>query len=58
VSGSAAADKNFLATFSSDKKNSEANKQVTGLEGNWSGKAQANYEKARTLAEQAVALLK
>lgn len=58
VSGSAAADKAFLATFSADKKNSEANKQVTGLEGNWSGKAQANYEKARTLAEQAVALLK
>jgi phosphoglycerate transport regulatory protein PgtC len=58
VSGSAAADKNFLATFSADKKNSDANKQVTGLEGSWSGKAQANYEKARTLAEQAVALLK
>jgi len=58
VSGSAAADKAFLATFSADKKNSEANKQVTGLEGNWSGKAQANYEKARTLAEQALALLK
>ena len=58
VSGSAAADKNFLATFSTDKTNSEANKQVTGLEGTWSGKAQANYEKARTLAEQAVALLK
>ena len=58
VSGSAAADKGFLATFSADKKNSDANKQVTGLEGNWSGKAQANYEKARMLAEQAVALLK
>jgi phosphoglycerate transport regulatory protein PgtC len=58
VSGSAAADKTFLATFSADKKNSEANKQVTGLEGNWSGKAQANYEKARTLAEQAAALSK
>jgi ABC-type Fe3+ transport system substrate-binding protein len=58
VSGSAAADKAFLATFSADKKNSDANKQVTGLEGSWSGKAQANYEKARTLAEQAVALLK
>jgi hypothetical protein len=57
VNAGLAADPAFLATFAADKKNSEANKQVTGREGEWSGKAQDNYQKAKALAEQAVGLV-
>lgn len=58
VTAAMAGDKGFLATFSADKKNSEANKQVTGLEGSWNSKALENYNKARELAEKAASLAK
>jgi hypothetical protein len=44
--------------FAANKKDAEANKRITGLEGDWSGKALENYNQARSLAEQAEALLK
>lgn len=50
-----AADKDFLAVFSANKKDAAANKQLTGLEDRWNAKARENYERARTLAEQALA---
>jgi phosphoglycerate transport regulatory protein PgtC len=58
VGAGMAGDKVFLDTFSADKKNSEANKQVTGLEGNWNSKALENYNNARQLAEKAASLAK
>ncbi|MES2185125.1 MAG: extracellular solute-binding protein [Pseudomonadota bacterium] len=58
VSPAMVGDKTFLATFSADKKNSEANKQITGLEGDWNSKALAHYNSARQLAEKAAALAK
>ena len=58
VSSSLAADKTFLDTFGADKKNSEANKQITGLEGNWNSKALDHYNRAKQLAEQALSLAK
>ena len=53
-----ASDKSFLALFTANKKDAAVNKQVTGLEDNWNTKARANYERARQLAEQAVAQAK
>lgn len=50
------ADKDFLAVFASDKKQAKANKQMTALEGRWNSEARENYERARALAEQALAL--
>ncbi|MFS2205157.1 ABC transporter substrate-binding protein [Variovorax sp. Varisp36] len=58
VSASMVADKAFLTMFAANKKDAEANKRITGLEGDWSGKALENYNQARSLAEQAEALLK
>ena len=55
VSAAMVNDKTFLATFSADKKNSQANKQITGLEGSWNSKALANYNTARQLADKAAA---
>ncbi|MDP1899564.1 MAG: extracellular solute-binding protein [Rubrivivax sp.] len=51
-----AADKEFLAVFAASKKDAAVNKRVTGLEDHWNSSARANYERARTLAEQALAL--
>lgn len=56
VSATMAENKEFLASFAADKKNSATNKQVTGLEGSWNSKALEHYEEARKLAEQATAL--
>ena len=56
VSDSMAENKDFLASFAADKKNSAANKEVTGLEGSWNAKALQHYDEARQLAEQATAL--
>lgn len=58
VSETLAKDKNFLQLFTSDKKNAETNKQVTGVEGSWNSKALDNYRQARQLAEEALALAK
>ncbi len=58
VSEAMAKDQSFLALFTSDKKNAETNKQVTGVEGAWNSKALDNYKQARQLAEEAVALAK
>lgn len=58
VSDAMAKDKSFLTLFTSDKKNAETNKQVTGVEGSWNSKALDNYKLARQLAEEAAALVK
>jgi ABC-type Fe3+ transport system substrate-binding protein len=50
------ADKDFLAIFAADKKKAKANKQMTALEGRWNNEARENYERAKSLAEQAAAL--
>ncbi len=56
VDAAKAADKDFLAIFAADKKDAAVNKRVTGLEDHWNRSARANYERARALAEQALAL--
>ncbi|MCA0175135.1 MAG: extracellular solute-binding protein [Proteobacteria bacterium] len=53
-----AADKGFLAVFSADKKAAETSKQITTLENRWNSAARVNYDRARSLAEQALALTK
>ncbi|MBL0148472.1 MAG: extracellular solute-binding protein [Ideonella sp.] len=53
-----AADKNFLALFTANKKDAAVNKQVTGLEDRWSSQSRDNYSRAKALAEQAAGLLK
>jgi phosphoglycerate transport regulatory protein PgtC len=55
VGAGMAADKNFLAMFTANKKDAAANKQMTGLEDRWNTKALEHYERAKTLAEQALA---
>ncbi len=58
VSEAMSRDARFLALFTSDKKDADANKQVTGVEGAWNAKALDNYRLARQLAEEAAALVK
>ncbi len=58
VSATMVKDTEFLALFRKNKKDVEVAKQLTGLEDLWSTKSKANYEKAKTLAEQAAALVK
>lgn len=55
VGASLAADKSFLALFTANKKDAKANKEVTGLEDRWNSHARENYERAKSLAEQALA---
>lgn len=55
VGSQLAGDKDFLALFTANKMNAAANKQVTGLEDRWNAHARANYEGAKSLAEQALA---
>ena len=50
-----ATNKDFLELFTKNKKDAAVNKQVTGLEDTWSRHAKENYERARILAEQALA---
>ena len=50
-----AGNKDFLELFTKNKKDAAVNKQVTGLEDTWSRHAKENYERARTLAQQALA---
>jgi ABC-type Fe3+ transport system substrate-binding protein len=49
-------DKEFLAVFAASKKDASINKRVTALEDHWNTSARGNYERARSLAEQALAL--
>lgn len=58
VSADMVKDAEFLALFRKNKKEVAVAKQLTGLEDLWSTKSKANYEKAKGLAEQAVALVK
>jgi ABC-type Fe3+ transport system substrate-binding protein len=51
-----AADKQFLALFSANKKDAEVNKQVTGLEDRWNAGARDHYTRAKALADQAAGL--
>jgi ABC-type Fe3+ transport system substrate-binding protein len=55
VGAGMAGNKDFLAVFTANKKDAAVNKQVTGLEDSWNRHAQANYQRARQLAEQALA---
>ena len=56
VDAARASDKEFLAVFAASKKDAAVNKRVTALEDHWNSSARSNYERARTLAEQALAL--
>ena len=55
VDAARAADKEFLAVFAASKKDAAVNKRVTALEDHWNSAARSNYERARALAEQALA---
>ncbi len=55
VGAGMAGNKDFLALFTANKKNAAVNKQVTGLEDSWNRHALENYQRARQLAEQALA---
>lgn len=55
VGSGLAGDKEFLALFTANKKDASANKQMTGLEDRWNTHARDNYERAKSLAEQAQA---
>jgi len=55
VGAGMAGNKDFLALFTANKKDAAVNKQVTGLEDSWNRHAQDNYQRARQLAEQALA---
>ncbi|MOA66802.1 hypothetical protein D3C78_1936890 [compost metagenome] len=56
IDGKKAADPAFLAIFAGNKKDAAVNQQITQLEGEWNGRARANYEEAVKLARQAAAL--
>jgi ABC-type glycerol-3-phosphate transport system substrate-binding protein len=54
VGAKLAGDKDFLALFTANKKDAAVNKQVTGLEDRWNAHARDNYQRAKSLAEQAL----
>ncbi|MVW71626.1 MULTISPECIES: ABC transporter substrate-binding protein [unclassified Bordetella] len=56
IDAKAVNDPEFLAIFLRDKKDASASQQISQLEGEWSGKARANYEEAVKLAREAAAL--
>ena len=56
VDGKRAANPAFLKIFAGNKKDAAVNQQITQMEGEWNGKARANYEEAVKLARQAAAL--
>ena len=56
VGQSMAGNKDFLNLFTANKKEAAVNKQITGLEDRWNSAARDNYGRAKTLAEQALAL--
>jgi len=47
-----------LALFAANKKDAAVSKSVTGLENYWNNSARQNYERAKSLAEQALAAAK
>jgi len=51
-----AADPAFQKLFSGDKRDASVSQKITQLEGEWNGKARANYDEAVKLAGQAAAL--
>jgi ABC-type Fe3+ transport system substrate-binding protein len=55
VDSKKAADKEFLTLFAANKKDAAVSKSVTTLENHWNTGARQNYERARELAEQALA---
>ena len=58
VSAEKAADKDFLALYSTTKRDALRTKEVTALEEYWGREARKNYAKAEELAKQAAALVK
>jgi len=58
VNASLVKDPQFLATFTKNKRDAAVNKEVTGLEDSWNGRAKANYEKAKELAVKAAGLVR
>jgi ABC-type Fe3+ transport system substrate-binding protein len=58
VNAQKAADKEFLALFAANKKDAAVSKSVTGLENYWNNSARQNYERAKSLADQALAAVK
>lgn len=48
----------FLALFRKNRRDVEVSKQLTGLEQLWATKARENYERARSLAQQAQGMAK
>ena len=58
VNAQKAADKEFLALFAANKKDAAVSKNVTGLENYWNNSARQNYERAKSLAEQALIAVK
>ncbi len=56
IDGKQAADPQFLAIFGGNKKDAAVNQKITQLEGEWNGKAKANYEEAARLAREAMSL--
>lgn len=58
VSGEKAADKEFLALYSTTKRDALRTKEVTALEEYWGREARKKYARAEELAKQAAALAK
>ncbi|MDO9094408.1 MAG: extracellular solute-binding protein [Rubrivivax sp.] len=58
VASGMAGNKDFLALFTANKKEASVNKQITGLEDRWNSGARDNYNRAKTLAEQAMGLVR
>lgn len=58
VASGMAGNKDFLALFTANKKEASVNKQITGLEDRWNSGARDNYNRAKTLAEQALGLVR
>ena len=48
----------FLELFRKNRRDVAVSKELTGLEEMWGSKSRSNYERARALADQAIALLK
>lgn len=56
VSAQQSGDAAFLKSFAGDKRDSATSQQITQIEGDWNGKARANYAEAVKLAGEAAAL--
>ncbi|RYH56658.1 MAG: ABC transporter substrate-binding protein, partial [Alcaligenaceae bacterium] len=56
ISAQQAGDADFLKVFAGDKRDSAVSQKITQMEGEWNGRARANYEQAVKLAGQAGAM--